>query len=135
MSKSNPDVRSRILLTDSYSQIRSKLRGAVTDSITGISYDPVNRPGISNLLTILTACREQGVESVALECRDLGHGQLKDVVAEAVEETLKGPREEFGRIRGDKGYLDGLAKRGAEKARFLSGATLRLARCSVGLDS
>ena len=76
MSKSNPDVRSRILLTDSYSQIRSKLRGAVTDSITGISYNPVpvNRPGISNPLTILAACREQGVESVALECRDLGHG-------------------------------------------------------------
>ena len=99
MSKSNPDVRSRILLTDSYSQIRSKLRGAVTDSITGISYDPVNRPGISNLLTILAACREQGVESVTLECRDLGHGQLKDVVAEAVGLVEEARRREELRLR------------------------------------
>jgi tryptophanyl-tRNA synthetase len=133
MSKSDPDVRSRILLTDSYTQIRSKLRGAVTDSVVGISYDPVNRPGISNLLTILAACRGEDVESIAIECRENGHGQLKDKVVEAVEETLKSPREQFERLRKDPEYIDRLAKEGSAKAKELSSNTLKIVRKRVGL--
>ncbi|KAF8319437.1 Nucleotidylyl transferase [Clavulina sp. PMI_390] len=53
MSKSAKDPKSRILLSDSRDEIARKIRKAVTDSETTISYDPIHRPGISNLLRIL----------------------------------------------------------------------------------
>lgn len=58
MSKSSPHINSRILLTDTSSDIALKIRKAITDSNFSIAYDPINRPGISNLLRILHACRK-----------------------------------------------------------------------------
>merc|ERR1711939_99457 len=52
MSKSDPNPKSRILLTDSNEVIRSKIKSAMTDSFDGISYEPERRPGVSNLLDI-----------------------------------------------------------------------------------
>ena len=57
MSKSSVNPKSRILLSDGKDEIEMKIRKAVTDSDTHISYDPMRRPGISNLLTILHQCR------------------------------------------------------------------------------
>jgi len=51
------DTNSRILLTDSYETIAKRSRGAVTNSISGISFDPVERPGTSNL-TVLSMKRQ-----------------------------------------------------------------------------
>ena len=62
MSKSAPDQNSRILLTDPSDRIKAKIRGAVTDSTVGITYDPEGRPGAANLLTILAACTGENVE-------------------------------------------------------------------------
>ncbi|PFH53576.1 hypothetical protein AMATHDRAFT_137408 [Amanita thiersii Skay4041] len=133
MSKSSPDVQSRILLTDSASQIRAKIRGAVTDSISGITYDPVARPGTSNLLTILAACSEEDAENVAIQYRTKGHGQLKADVADAVEELIKRPRAELEKLKGSIGYLDQIAQSGAEKAKQRAEATLKEVRSRLGL--
>jgi len=133
MSKSSPDTASRILFTDTASQIKSKIRSAVTDSIQGITYDPVSRPGTSNLLTILAACTESGVLDVAKVYESKGHGQLKNDVADAVEEMLKGPRAEFERIRHDNAYIDDVARRGASKAMEHSSATIREVKIRLGL--
>lgn len=134
MSKSAVDPNSRILLTDSTSLIQKKIRSAVTDSVTGITYDPVNRPGTSNLLTILSGCIGEDVHLVAEQHKTKTHGELKKVVFEAVEETLKGPRAEFERLRMDQGYLEKISKKGAEKARKLSSQTLKEVRRLVGLS-
>ncbi|PAV23417.1 tryptophanyl-tRNA synthetase [Pyrrhoderma noxium] len=134
MSKSAVDPNSRILLTDSTSLIQKKIRSAVTDSITGITYDPINRPGTSNLLTILSGCIGEDIHLVAEQHKTKTHGELKKVVFEAVEETLKGPRAEFERLRMDQGYLEKLSKKGAEKARKLSSQTLKEVRRLVGLS-
>ncbi|KAI6046725.1 tryptophanyl-tRNA synthetase [Pisolithus marmoratus] len=133
MSKSSPDTASRILLTDTASQIKSKIRAAVTDSISGITYDPVSRPGISNLLTILAACTESGVHDIAGMYATKGHGQLKTDVADAVEELVKGPRSELERIRGEKAYLHEVARNGASNAMVYSGATMEVVRQRIGL--
>lgn len=134
MSKSSPDLSSRILLTDTAAQIKSKIRGAVTDSIQGITYDPVNRPGASNLLTILAASTEEDVEEVATRYAALGHGNLKNDVADAIEEMFKGPRRELERLRDDRAYLESVAKDGAARAQERSRATLCIVRKLVGLS-
>ncbi|GLB35594.1 putative class-I aminoacyl-tRNA synthetase family protein [Lyophyllum shimeji] len=133
MSKSSPDLQSRILLTDTFPEIKSKLRAAVTDSVLGITYDPLMRPGTSNLLTILAACTDEDVHHVARRYEGKGHGHLKTDVAEAVEEMIKGPRTEFERIRQETEFLEEVAKEGGEKARERSEATMREVRERLGL--
>lgn len=134
MSKSSPDTASRILLTDTSSQIKAKIRGAVTDSIQGITYDPVARPGTSNLLTILAACTDSDVAEVAWGYENKGHGQLKSDVAEAVEEALKSPRAEFERLRSEKTFLDEVARKGVTQAMKYSETTIDQVRRLVGLS-
>ncbi|KII89425.1 hypothetical protein PLICRDRAFT_41079 [Plicaturopsis crispa FD-325 SS-3] len=135
MSKSAPDANSRILLTDTPAQIKSKVRSAVTDSEPNIFYDPAARPGTSNLLTILGACTDTDPAQVAKRYEGTpGHGALKADVADAVEELFKGPRAEYIRLREEKAYLDEVAKDGAEKASTLSEVTMRQVRSRVGLS-
>jgi tryptophanyl-tRNA synthetase len=134
MSKSAPDVQSRILLTDDFSQIKSKIRSAVTDSQAGVTYDPVNRPGAANLLTILAACTGEAPAEVAKRYAGKGHGDLKADVAEAIEYMLKGPRGEFQKLRGETEYLKKVATEGAQKSIAISETTMREVRSRLGLS-
>jgi tryptophanyl-tRNA synthetase len=133
MSKSAADPNSRILLTDSYEIITKRVRGAVTDSVSGITYDPVKRPGTSNLLTILSACTGQAHTVLADRYAESNHGVLKKDVVEAVEEVLRKPRAEFVRLCEDKEFLAQVAQDGAEKAREHSDRTMREVRKRIGL--
>ena len=136
MSKSAPDTSSRILLTDDASTIARKIKGSVTDSLGPITYDPIKRPGTSNLLEILTACQPKGTDviNVAKRYEGKGHGDLKRDVADAVEGVIQGPRREFEKLRVEKEYLKEVARKGAEQARELSGSTLKHVRELVGLS-
>jgi tryptophanyl-tRNA synthetase len=84
MSKSDPDVKSRILVTDSPDVIRRKVRGAITDSGTGVEYDIEKKPGVSNLLDILAVFSGRSIDSLVDEHHELQYGYFKDVVADAV---------------------------------------------------
>ena len=70
----------------------------MTDSTSGITFDPVARPGTSNLLTILSACAGEAPAALAERNAASHHGGLKKDVAEAVEEVLRKPRAEFARL-------------------------------------
>jgi len=133
MSKSATDPNSRILLTDSYEIIGKRVRSAVTDSISGITFDPIERPGTSNLLTILSACTGETPAILADRYTESNHGVLKKDVVEAVEEALRKPRAEFARLRGEKTFLEQVARDGAEKAQEHSNRTMRVVRKRVGL--
>ena len=133
MSKSSPDLNSRILLTDSSTEVLKKIRGAVTDSTMGITYDPVGRPGAANLLSIFASCTGEEPQAIAARYADKGHGELKSDVAEAVEELIRGPRAEFERLRGEAAYLDSVAREGAAKARELTEPTMKEVRVRIGL--
>lgn len=133
MSKSALDPNSRILLTDPYETIVKRIRSAVTDSTSGITYDPVERPGTSNLLTILSACTGETPAILAERYAQSNHGALKKDVAEAVEEALRKPRAEFARLCEDKAFLAQVARDGAEKAREHSERTMREVRKRVGV--
>ncbi|KAH9165793.1 hypothetical protein EDB89DRAFT_2007793 [Lactarius sanguifluus] len=134
MSKSAVDPNSRILLTDSHDTIAKRIRAAVTDSISGITFDPVERPGTSNLLTILSACTGETPMALAGRYEGSNHGVLKKDVVDAVEETLRRPRAEFARLREDRAFLLGVARDGAEKAREYSDRTMVEVRKRVGLN-
>lgn len=136
MSKSNKLERSRILITDSPEQIKAKIASALTDSLTGISYDTKARPGISNLLDILSIFdpEARGPERLAMLFSDLSPRQLKDTVAEAVISGLKGIRERYTTLLDDRdNYLDNVAKLGARRASESAEETMCLVRESVGL--
>lgn len=105
----------------------------MTDSIQYITYDPVNRPGTSNLLNILAACTNETVEEVAKRYSSKNHSDLKTDVGAAVEVMLQKPRAEFHRLREDKDYLAIVAKEGAEKAKEKTSRTMAGVRKLVGL--
>lgn len=71
MSKSDPDPKSRICLTDTPDQIASKIRKSVTDFTSQITYDLEGRPGVSNLINILAIFSDKSVEEVCKEAESL----------------------------------------------------------------
>ena len=137
MSKSHPNPKSRILLTDSREEIRKKLRVALTDSIEGVSYDPVNRPGVSNLVEI--AFNLQGHESAtspadyATDFEGLSLKALKERVTDITDAHLAPIRERFASImRGNGKELNDAAETGAQKANASAAATMDIVRHAVG---
>jgi tryptophanyl-tRNA synthetase len=97
MSKSAPNPKSRILITDSSSTITKKLRVALTDSIEGVTYDPSNRPGVSNLIEIafnLDGSNHGAVSPAeyAKEFEGLSLKALKDKVADIWHPFVRGLR-------------------------------------------
>lgn len=137
MSKSHPDPKSRILLTDTPEEIRQKIKLAMTDSEPGVSYDPDGRPGVSNLLEILSHLDEEGrsPEILARECESLSLRQFKERVSERVILSLTGLKDAYDRILLKEGeaYIDYVAEKGAEKARKSAEETMALVREAVGI--
>ena len=89
MSKSDTNDKSRILLLDPEPLVRKRIMSAVTDSDTQIIYDKVNKPGISNLLVMLSALTDVSVEELEKQYAQANYGTFKKAVADAVVETLQ----------------------------------------------
>lgn len=135
MSKSAPHPSSKIFLTDSPSQIHSKIKSAVTDSIQGVTWDPSNRPGVAALLQIHSGYSGEQVEAIARRFEGTrGIMELKESLAEVVETGLRSFREEFERIRKETGYLEEREREGARRAREAAQATMKEVRAAVGTD-
>lgn len=133
MSKSDPNPMSYINVLDSEADIIKKFKRAVTDSDSVIAYDPENKPGVSNLLTILAASTDSSVEKVAGECSSLMYGHLKLRVAEAVAALLKPVRDRYADLIADKAYLLALAEKGRVRAQERAAAVLKRVKEAVGL--
>jgi tryptophanyl-tRNA synthetase len=137
MSKSDPSPLSRILITDPPELIQKKLITAVTDSLNSVSYDPVNRPGVSNLLTLLSAFDAEGRSPETLGevyGTGMGLGAFKKLVSEAIAEGLKGVREGYERVEKEgEGYLVDVERMGAKVAGGNAERTMVDVREAVGL--
>lgn len=133
MSKSDEDENSLITLLEDKDSIRRKLRRAVTDSQAQITFDPINKPGVSNLLSILSACCGQSISSLTEELSGAGYGQLKERTADAVIQALLPIQEEYVKLMADKGYLAGVLKDNALRASSLAERTLRKVYKKLGL--
>lgn len=132
MSKSDPED-SFIAVLDKPEDIRRKLKRAVTDSDGEIRFDPENKPGVSNLLTLLAVLSGKTPEEAAASLQGLGYGALKEAVAEAVIAELTPIQQKYNEIIADKDGLAAMLKRNAERAQYLAQKTLRKVYKKVGL--
>uniref|UniRef100_A0A8C5MCJ3 Tryptophan--tRNA ligase, mitochondrial n=1 Tax=Leptobrachium leishanense TaxID=445787 RepID=A0A8C5MCJ3_9ANUR len=120
MSKSDPQTLATIRLTDTPEEIVTKIRKAVTDFTSEVTYDPESRPGVSNLISIHSAMTELGVEDIVRQSQGLETAQYKLLVADAVVEKLRPIREEIQRLQGDPDFLKKVLDSGAQTARQLA---------------
>ncbi|HEY8345889.1 MAG TPA: tryptophan--tRNA ligase [Symbiobacteriaceae bacterium] len=130
MSKSATDPNSYILLSDPPDVIRKKIMRAVTDAEREVRYDEKNKPGISNLMVILSLCTGKSLEEI--EGRYDGYGQFKKDVADAVIATLEPIQKRFRELS-EPGIIEEILEEGAEKAEAVSTPTLRGLMRRLGL--
>ncbi len=131
MSKSDPNVKSFILLTDSNDVIAKKIKSAVTDSEACVCYRE-DKKGVNNLMTIYSCCTGKDFAGIEAEFAGRGYGDFKAAVAEAAVAELEPLRTEFQRILADKAYVEKCAREGSEKAQYLARKTLRKVMKKVG---
>ena len=132
MSKSD-EPNSYIAILDKPEDIRRKFRRAVTDSDGEIRVDRENKPGVTNLLDILSAVTGEGAQQIADRLSGKGYGALKDEVAEAVIAELAPVQARYSEILADKAYLEGVMQSGAERASRIAAKTMRKVHKKLGL--
>lgn len=133
MSKSIPE--GCLFLMDTPDAIMKKFKKAVTDADTAnwIRFDPVNKPGVSNMMQIYSALTGKTHEEIEAEFEGLGYGKFKPACAEVVIEALRPIREEAERLMAEETYLRSVYRKGAEKASVIAEATLKDVYDKVGL--
>lgn len=132
MSKSDTNKKAIITLLDDLKTIEKKIKSAVTDSEGIVSYDPINKPGVANLLTIEAALTGESIDNLVAKYEGSGYGDFKASVAKAVTEHLAPIQERYAAlINSDE--LDKVLDAGAEKANFLANKTLKKMENAMGL--
>ncbi|HVW40504.1 MAG TPA: tryptophan--tRNA ligase [Amycolatopsis sp.] len=132
MSKSTRDSAGVVFVLDEPDLVRRKIRRAVTDAHSTPAYSPEDRPGVSNLLEILSACTGVPPAEVAAEHRT--YGALKEAVADGVVEMLRPIRERTLQLLADRAELDRIRKAGATRAAERGEHRLQAALRLIGAD-
>ena len=131
MSKSDP--KGDIFLKDEPNIIRKKIMSAVTDTGSDIYYDPINKPGISNLLQIYAALSDITIEEAQAKFKDIHqYGEFKKIVADKVLEELVPFQERYKAFLNNK-TINEVLNAGKEKARYVANKTLTKVKKTVGL--
>ena len=132
MSKSDANVKEYISMLDEPSVIRKKIKSAVTDSSGVIEFDPAEKPGVSNLLTIFSAFSGESIDSLVERFKGVGYGQFKEELADAIIAVMEPIQERYYELlKSDK--LDEILDEGAKKANYVANKTLRKMEKAVGL--
>lgn len=126
MSKSDDNPNNFIGLLEDPKKLIKKIKRAVTDSDeqARIYFDTEEKPGVSNLLTLLSLSTGRSIDALVPEYEDKMYGHLKGDVANAVVSLLEPIQTRFKAIREDRAYLDTVMKQGAEKASERAAVTL-----------
>ena len=132
MSKSAENANGSVFLSDDKDAVMRKFKRAVTDSNAQIKYDPENKPGVSNLLTIYSVFAGKTVEQAEKEFAGVGYGEFKLAVGEAVADRLAPLQAEQAKLLADKAYLDGVLKKGADSAARTADRTLAKVYKKIG---
>ena len=134
MSKSVIDPKGTILLNDSPADAAKKVMSATTDSFGEIRFDWVERPGISNLITILSLLTNTNIEEIKKTWEgQTRYGDLKKVVASEVEKFLVGFQKNMNDI--DDQQVTDILQKGESKARIIANQNLNRVQKAVGLQN
>jgi tryptophanyl-tRNA synthetase len=126
MSSTGGTPQGTVLVLDPPETIRRKFKTAVTDSGREVRYAPDEKPGVSNLIEILSVSTGRTIGEVEVSYDGQGYGTLKDDVGEAVVELFAPIQQRYAELRGDEAELRRLLRVGADKARETSAPTLQL---------
>ncbi|WP_235923769.1 tryptophan--tRNA ligase [Microcella pacifica] len=132
MSKSGESPAGILWLLDDEKVLTKKIKSAVTDSEGVVRFDPAEKPGVSNLLSILAIVTERTVADVEADFDGLQYGALKGAVAEAVVEAFRPIRERTLELLDDPAELDRLLAVNASRAESIADATLARVYDAVG---
>jgi len=126
MSGSNQSHAGVVDLTDTRKQVAKKFRSAVTDSGTDVRFDPVEKPGISNLLSIYSAVTDQPIEKIVADFEGQQYGHLKVALGDVVADFVGAFGDRTRELLDDRGELDRVLAQGAAQAREVATSTLEL---------
>ena len=134
MSKSDDNENNYIALLEDPKRIAKKIKRAVTDSDeqARIYFDQKEKPGVSNLLSMLSCATGQSIDNLVPQYEDKMYGHLKKDVAEAVVAMLEPIQQRFAQLRGDRDDLDQVMKASAEAASARAADTLSKVYEAVG---
>ena len=132
MSKSDKLEKAVIYLLDDEATIRKKISSAVTDSEASVYYDVDKKPGISNLLTILSCCTNKSIEELVEICKDMNYGEFKKMVADELVNKLKPIQERYYEILNSK-ELDEILTNGAQRASYFANKMISKVKRKMGI--
>src|SRR3954467_9599985 len=133
MSKSADSPQGTILVLDEPKAITKKVKSAVTDSDTAVRFDVETKPGVSNLLSLLSVATGRPIPDLEAEYGTSGYGTFKGAVAEALVEFLRPTRERYQELAADPSELARLLAVGAGRAQEIADVTMTRVRAATGL--
>ncbi len=132
MSKSAENIHSRISLLDEPNKIKKSIMRATTDSEGSIRFDPENKPGVSNLLTIYSVFSGMEMADIEKKYEGCGYGDFKKDLVELTTQSLAPIKERFNEIR-ESDELIKVLKDGAERAGAIAEKTMKRVKDHFGL--
>lgn len=132
MSKSSDNPKGVIKLLDDLDSIRKKIMSATTDSESVIRFDPVNKPGISNLINIYSCVTGKSIKNIEDEFKDVNYGNFKTKVADVVVEEVSKIQNRYNEIL-NSSMIDDILDEGISKTREIAKQKYDDIRKKVGL--
>lgn len=132
MSKSAENIHSRISLLDEPGKIKKSIMRATTDSEGSIRFDPENKPGVSNLLSIYSVFSGMEISEIESKYAGCGYGDFKKDLVEVTTQALSPIKEKYNEIRESEELLN-ILKDGAERANAIAEKTMKRVKDQFGL--
>ena len=132
MSKSDENPKSFITLLDDINIIKKKIKSAVTDSDTHVKFDKENKPGISNLLTIMSCCTGSSIAELEEKYKDSSYAEFKEDVANAVAAEIEPIQKKYNELI-NSDFLDKVLDEGRDYANYLANKKINKVMNKVGL--
>lgn len=121
MSKSRGNA---IMLSATEDETAALIKKAKTDGDRNITYDPINRPEVANLLMLISLCTKEAPEAVATRIGNGGGGMLKNELTVALNEALRPLRQRRKELEAEPAYIQQVLRDGVTKAREIAIKTL-----------
>ena len=132
MSKSDENVNAVVYILDDRDTIIRKFKRAVTDSGAEVRFDPTEKPGVSNLMSIYSCFTGKSAEAIEREFAGKGYGDFKLAVGEVTADALAPVQQKYNELLADKAGLEAQMKKGAEEASRYARRTLSKVQKKLG---